>query len=120
MDLYLRLDDREFPLHASLKLVEGVTQSPLCDGRGLKHTLERRVFELAKTQLGEVHFEQAFVPVAADRLGLAEPASECRSFGTNMMEAVLRAYAGVGRRLSDDELNRLIDALGLWPEVLYL
>jgi len=46
VDLYLRLDDREYPLHAALKMVAGVTRTPLCDGRGLKHTLERRVFEL--------------------------------------------------------------------------
>jgi hypothetical protein len=76
VDLYLRLDEREYPLHAALKLVEGVTQTPLCDGRGLKHTLERRVFELAKPQLGEVHFKQGFVPVAADRQGLAEAVAE--------------------------------------------
>ncbi|MGB7875560.1 MAG: hypothetical protein WBL25_14345, partial [Anaerolineales bacterium] len=76
VDLYLRLDEREYPLHAALKLVEGVTKTPLCDGRGLKHTLERRVFELAKTQLSEVHFKQGFVPVAADRQGLAEAVAE--------------------------------------------
>jgi len=237
VDLYLRLDNREYPLRAALKLVEGVTQTPLCDGRGLKHTLERRVFELAKPQLGEVHFEQAFVPVAVDRLGLAEAASEVserivfgdlmvalgipipiygipafkrvarvmlpfvswfpmsmlfygsdgaekepkhvkyfdgsdliagdflfmrkympkrmdgktvvtntttveniellrsrgvktvitttpryegRSFGTNMMEATLTAYAGKGRRLTDEELNGLIDKLELGPDVIEL
>ena len=237
VDLYLRLDEREYPLHAALKMVEGVTQTPLCDGRGLKHTLERRVFELARPQLGEVHFKQAFIPVAADRIGLAQavaevservvfgdlmvalglplpvvgipafkrvarimlpivsyfpmdmlfygsdgaehkpkyvqyfegsdllagdylfmrkymparldgktiltnttteenidlfrsrgvktvitstPRYEGRSFGTNMMEAVLTAYAGKGRRLSDEELNGLIDELGLGPEVMHL
>ena len=237
VDLYLRLDNREYPLRAVLKLVEGVTQTPLCDGRGLKHTLERRVFELAKPQLGDVYFKQAFVPVAVDRLGLAEAASEVserivfgdlmvalgvpipvygipafkrvarvmlpfvswfpmsmlfygsdgaekepkyvkyfegsdliagdflfmrkympkrmdgkivvtnttteeniellrscgvktvitttpryegRSFGTNMMEAALTAYAGKGRRLSDEELNELIDELGLKPPILFL
>jgi len=237
VDLYLRLDQREYPLRAALKLVEGVTQTPLCDGRGLKHTLERRVFELAKPQLGEMHFKQAFVPVAADRLGLAEAASEVaervvfgdlmvalgvpipvygipafkrlarimlpivsyfpmsmlfygsggaeqqpkyvkyfegsdliagdflfmrkymperidgktvvtnttteeniellklrgvktvitttpryegRSFGTNMMEAALTAYAGKGRRLKDEELNGLIDELEFKPEVMKL
>ena len=235
VDFYLRLDDREYPLHAALKLVEGVTQTPLCDGRGLKHTLERRVFELAKPQLGEVHFKQAFIPVAVDRLGLAQavadvservvfgdlmvalgipipiygipafkhlarimlpivswfpmsmlfygsdgaeqepkyvkyfeesdliagdflfmrkymparmdgktvvtnttteeniellrergvktvitttPRYQGRSFGTNMMEAALTAYAEKGRRLSDEELNRLIDELGVRPEVV--
>ena len=237
VDLYLRLDQREYPLHAALKLVSGVTRTPLCDGRGLKHTLERRVFELASPQLGEVRFKQAFVPVAADRLGLAEAVSEVaertvfgdlmvalgvpipvygipafkrvarvmlpivshfpmsmifygsdgaekepkyvkyfegsdliagdflfmrkympknlagktvvtntttedniellksrgvktvitttpryegRSFGTNMLEAALTAYAGKGRRLTDDELNALIDELGLKPTVVNL
>ncbi|WKZ41380.1 MAG: hypothetical protein QY328_04915 [Anaerolineales bacterium] len=237
VDLYLRLDEKEYPLHAALKLVAGVKQTPLCDGRGLKHTLERRVFELAKPQLGDVRFKQAFIPVAADRLGLAEAVSEVsersvfgdlmvalgvplpiygirnfkrvarimlpivshfpmsmifygsdgaehepkyvkyfeesdllagdflfmrkympkdvsgktivtnttteenidllkergaktvitttprfdgRSFGTNMNEAMLTAYAGKGRRLSDAELNELIDTLGIKPTVLQL
>jgi len=235
VDLYLRLDNREYPLHAALKLVEGVTRTPLCDGRGLKHTLEGRVFELAKSQLGKVHFNQGFVPVAVDRQGLAEavaevsekivvgdlmvalgvpipiygipafkrvarimlpivsyfpmsmlfygsggaehepkyvkyfagsdliagdflfmrkympermdgktvvtntttdeniellkargvktvitttPRYEGRSFGTNMLEAALTAYAGKGRRLTDGELNGLIDSLKLKPSVL--
>jgi hypothetical protein len=237
VDLYLRLDQREYPLRAALKLVEGVTKTPLCDGRGLKHTLERRVFELAKPQLGEVRFRQGFVPVAVDRQGLAEavaevsnkivlgdlmvalgvpipiygipafkrvarvmlpivsyfpmsmifygssgaeqkpkyvkyfegsdlvagdflfmrkympermdgvtvvtnttteeniellkargvktvitttPRYEGRSFGTNMMEAALTAYAEKGRRLSDEELNGLINGLGLKPDVIHL
>lgn len=237
VDLFLRLDDREYPLRAALKLVSGVTQTPLCDGRGLKHTLERRVFELAKPQLGEVCFKQAFVPLGVDRLGLAQAISEVaertvfgdlmvalgvpipihgipafkrvlrillpvvsyfpmsmifygsggaehepkyvkyfeesdllagdflfmrkympsnlagktvvtnttteenvellksrgvktvitttprydgRSFGTNMMEAALTAYAGKRRRLTDEELNGLIDELGLKPSVINL
>jgi hypothetical protein len=236
VDLYLRLDNREYPLRAALKLVEGVKTTPLVDGRGLKHTLERRVFELAKPALGEnLHYKQAFVPVAIDRIGLAQavaevsdkivlgdlmvalgvplpiygipafkrvarimlpfvswfpmsmifygsggaeqkpkytrffegsdllagdflfmrkympldisgktvitntttdeniellrqrgarmvitttPRYEGRSFGTNMMEAALTAYAGKGRALSDDELNALIDDLQLKPTVM--
>ncbi len=235
VDLYLRLDDKEYPLHAALKLVSGVKQTPLCDGRGLKHTLERRVFQLIKSQLGDVRFKQAFVPVAADRAGLAEAVAEVaertvfgdlmvalgvpipiygipafkrvarvmlpivshfpmsmifygsdgaehepkytkyfaesdliagdflfmrkymptdlsgktivtntttedniallkergvkriitttprfdgRSFGTNMNEAMLTAYAGRRRRLSDDELNGLIDELGIRPTLI--
>lgn len=237
VDLYLRLDQREYPLHAALKLVSGVKQTPLCDGRGLKHTLERRVFELAKAELGDMHFRQAFIPVAVDRMGLAEAVAEVsnnivsgdlmvalgvpiplygipafkrvarvmlpivshfpmsmifygsdgaeheprymkyfeesdliagdflfmrkympkslagktivtnttteeniallkergvktvitttprydgRSFGTNTTEAMLTAYAGKGRRLTDDELNVLIDELGLKPTVMQL
>ena len=45
------------------------------------------------------------------------PRYDGRSFGTNMMEAALTAYAGRGRRLSDAELNRLIDELELKPNV---
>lgn len=237
VDLYLRLDQREYPLRAALKLVSGVTRTPLCDGRGLKHTLERRVFQLARPQLGDVHFKQAFVPLAVDRLGLSEAVSEVaertvfgdlmvalgvplpvygipafkrvlrvmlpivshfpmsmlfygsdgaehepkyvkyfeesdllagdflfmrkympgdlsgktivtntttadniqllkdrgvktvitttpryegRSFGTNMLEAALTAHAGQGRRLTDEELDALIDELGLKPTVIHL
>jgi len=237
VDLYLRLDQREYPLRAALKLVEGVSRTPLCDGRGLKHTLERRVFALTKTTLGKTRFRQGFVPVAVDRLGLAEAVSEVsegivigdlmvalgipipihgipafkqvarimlpivsyfpmsmifygsggvehkpkyvkyfensdlvagdflfmrkympermdgktvvtnttteenikllkergvktvitttpryegRSFGTNMMEAALTAYAGKNRRLTDEELNRLIDDLEISPSVMEL
>lgn len=235
VDLYLRLDEREYPLRAALKLVKDVHQTPVVDGRGLKHTLERRVFELAAPALGGVpHFQHAFVPVAVDRQGLAEavcdvagsvifgdlmvalgvplalrgmrqyrivarimlpivsyfpmsmifygsggaefepkyqrywqwadllagdflfmrkylpenltgktvvtntttadnveflrarsvrtvitttPRYEGRSFGTNMMEAALTAYAGKGRPLSDAELNELIDKLDIRPSV---
>ena len=235
VDLYLRLDDREYPLPAALKLVQDVHQTPVADGRGLKHTLERRVFELAAPMLDkQPHFHRAFVPVAVDRQGLAEavaevadeivigdlmialgvpiplrgiaafrrvarvllpfvsyfpmsmlfygsggeptepkyrhyygeadliagdflfmkkylpddltgktivtnttteanvellrtrgvrrvitttPRYEGRSFGTNMMEATLTAYAGKGRTLTDAELNGLIDELDLRPSV---
>jgi len=238
VDLYLRLGEREYPLHAALKLVQDVHQTPVVDGRGLKHTLERRVFELALPALGgRPHFRRAFVPVAVDRLGLAEavaevadevvigdlmvaldipialhgiasfrrlarvllpivshfpmsmlfygssgeeyqpkyqryfmeadllagdflfmrkhipddltgktvvtnttteqdiellrargvrkvitttPRYEGRSFGTNMMEAALTAYAGKGRPLSDAELDALIDELDLRPSVQWL
>lgn len=233
VDLYLRLGSREYPLHAALKLVQDVKVTPVVDGRGLKHTLERRVFELA-APWRKTHYRRAFVPVAVDRLGLAEavaeasdsvtfgdfmialnlpipirglnsylrvarlmfplvshfpmsmlfygsggepgqpkfqryfqeadliagdflfmdkylpqnlegktivtntttaeniamlrargvlqvitttPRYEGRSFGTNMMEAALTAYAGLNRTLSDEELNRLIDQLDLRPTV---
>lgn len=238
VDLYLRLEGREYPLRAALKLVAGVHRTPVVDGRGLKHTLERRVFELAFPQAEQIpHFRSAFVPVAVDRLGLAEavtsvsdevifgdlmialdvpipvrgirnyrrlarvllpivsyfpmsllfygsggdehdpkyrrywenadliagdflfmrkylpqslagktivtntttadnidllrgrgvrlvitttPRFEGRSFGTNLLEAALTAYAGKGRPLSDEELDDLIDQLDLRPTVLRL
>ncbi len=48
------------------------------------------------------------------------PRYEGRSFGLNMMEAALTAYAGLGRPLSNHELNSLIDRLELRPWVQFL
>jgi len=48
------------------------------------------------------------------------PRYDGRSFGINMMEAVLTAYAGLDRPLSIQELNRLIDELDLHPNVQHL
>ena len=45
------------------------------------------------------------------------PNFDGRSFGTNMMEAALIAVAGKGRVLTTDELNALIDQLGLEPQL---
>jgi len=38
-----------------------------------------------------------------------------RSFGTNLLEAALIAVSGQGRKLSNSELETLIDQLGFQP-----
>ncbi len=77
VDLYLRLGEREYPLRAALTLVRNVHQTPVVDGRGLKHTLERRVFERAAPALGRpLHFRRAFIPMGVDRMGLAQAVNE--------------------------------------------
>jgi len=237
-DLYIRLEGREYPLYAALDLIRDVKRTPVVDGRGLKHTLERRLFELAGPELRPPpSFRCALVPLALDRVGLVKAVSEVcprvvcgdlmfalgipiplvglkrflrtarllmplvsrfpmslifygsdriefnpkfpeywkaadliagdmlfirkysiedlsgktvitntttpdniellrargvrtvitttpryegRTFGTNMMEAALTAYAGKGRPLSETELNALIDELELRPTVLRL
>jgi len=45
------------------------------------------------------------------------PVLEGRSFGTNMMEAALVAVAGKGRPLTSDELQVMIERLGLQPQL---
>jgi hypothetical protein len=47
----------------------------------------------------------------------SSPRLEGRSFGTNVLEAALIAYAGKGRPLTDTELATLIEELGLKPTV---
>lgn len=71
IDLYVRLDGRDYPIHAALKLVQDVRQSALVDGRMLKYALEGRVFELAEPLLGgRPKFQRAFIPFGTDRIGL--------------------------------------------------
>ena len=48
------------------------------------------------------------------------PRYDGRSFGTNVMEAALIAYAGKGRTLIDTELSSLVDELGIRPNILKL
>ena len=73
IDLYVHLDERDYPIRAGLKLVQDVQHTPVVDGRGLKYVLERRVFELAAPILGELpRFRRAFIPFGTDRVGLIE------------------------------------------------
>ncbi len=239
MDYFVRMEGRDYPIHAARRLVQDVQRTPVVDGRVLKYVLERRVFERAEPFLGGVpHFHCAIIPTSIDRVGLAEavesvsdklvigdlmftlgipipvwglarfkrlarlllpvvgllplslivppgtkgeeyhpkheqfwrmadliagdmhyiltyspkdltgktvvtntttpenmqalrqrgvrlvltttPVFEGRSFGVNMMEAVLTAFAGKGRELSAQELHALIDELDLRPNVFRL
>lgn len=45
------------------------------------------------------------------------PVMDGRTFGTNMLEAALVAAAGKGRTLTNDELNQIIDELGIKPQI---
>ncbi len=77
VELYLRVEGREYPLRSGLGLVKNVRTTPVVDGRGLKHTLERRVFELAAPALGgKPHYHQSFMTLGADRYGMAQAVAE--------------------------------------------
>lgn len=70
-ELWVRVDDRRYPLRAGQRLVRDVKTTPVVDGGGLKQTLERRVFERAGPTLGTTRYRRALVLVGADRWGLA-------------------------------------------------
>ena len=97
-------------------------------------------YEWATVIAGDCHFIKRFMParlegkiictntttaadVAAFRaagvryLVTTTPRLEGRSFGTNMMEAMLVAVSGQGRKLTDAELSALIDQLGFHPNI---
>ena len=59
----------------------------------------------------------AFRAAGVRYLVTTTPRLEGRSFGTNMMEAMLVAVSGQGRKLTDAELSALIDQLGFHPNI---
>lgn len=59
----------------------------------------------------------AFRAAGARFLVTTTPRFDGRSFGTNMMEAMLVAAAGQGRRLTDVELDEMIDRLDFQPTI---
>ncbi|MCB2209449.1 quinate 5-dehydrogenase [bacterium] len=72
-DLGLFVDDKWYPLHSILPLVQDVTRTPVVDGCGLKNTLEARAASILETEIGD-YLDQigrkALVMTAVDRYGL--------------------------------------------------
>lgn len=60
---------------------------------------------------------ELFRQAGVKHLVTSTPVLNGRSFGTNMMEAALIAVSGKGRKLTLEELDALIDQLGLEPQL---
>ena len=77
VELYIKLGEKEIPLRSGLGLVKEVKQTPVVDGRGVKHTLERRVMQQIEAQI-EVPSspKKAMMPLGVDRYGLAQSLDE--------------------------------------------
>jgi hypothetical protein len=73
IDLYLVADGRRYIIRDALKLARAAHLTPVVDGSGLKHTLERRVVERVQAE-GIVDFRGARVLLTSgvDRFGMAE------------------------------------------------
>ena len=72
-DIYLVVEDRKYAFREILKLVLPVTKTPIVDGGGLKHTLERQTIESLNAS-GEIDFKNSKVLLvsAVDRFGMAQ------------------------------------------------
>ena len=80
-------------------------------------TLDRKIVVTNTTTSNDVDlFRQAGVQA----LVTSTPVYDGRSFGTNMLEAALIAVSGKKRPLRDDELQTLIDQIGLKPQLQIL
>lgn len=70
IDLTVRVGDRHYPLYPALKLVAGVRHTPVVDGGGLKHTIERRLAQFVEQEIGEkISPKTVLITSAADRFG---------------------------------------------------
>ncbi|MEM7030346.1 MAG: quinate 5-dehydrogenase [Chloroflexota bacterium] len=73
VELYIRLGEKEIPLRSGLNLVKNVHRTPVVDGRGIKHTIERQVMQIITPQLkNPLSNKKAMMPLAVDRYGLAQ------------------------------------------------
>jgi hypothetical protein len=72
IDLGLNVAGRYYPLYEAQKLVVGVRQTPIVDGGGLKHTLERGIAQFIEQEIGDqVQPKRVLITSGVDRYGSA-------------------------------------------------
>ncbi len=70
-DLALVVAGRRYPLRSVTPLVEGIKQTPVVDGSGLKSTLERHLADFIDKEIGRPEPRRVMITSAADRWGSA-------------------------------------------------
>jgi hypothetical protein len=72
-DIYFVVGDKRYTQKQIAKLIGGATKTPVVDGSGLKHTLERETIETLQRE-GTVDFskETVLLVSAVDRFGMAQ------------------------------------------------
>lgn len=104
-DIFLVSGNRKYVIRQIAKLVSGAKETPVVDGSGLKHTLERMSIEWLQ-ESGEVDFskERVLLVSAVDRYGMAQALDRiCPNviygdliFGVGL-PIPIRSYKGVER-----------------------
>jgi len=104
-DIFVVVGDRKYEFRQISKLVSGTKNTPVVDGSGLKHTLERATIEFLQEQ-GIVDFrkESALLVSAVDRFGMAQALDKIGGrivygdllFGMGV-PIPIRSYTGVKR-----------------------
>lgn len=73
VDLWVGTDEIRYPLVAAHKLIQNVRHTPVVDGGGLKHTLEKGVVAALTAALGEEYKTgKVLLTAALDRYGMAQ------------------------------------------------
>jgi hypothetical protein len=76
-DIYVAVGQRKYAFREILQLVKAAKRTPVVDGSGLKHTLERETLKRLQAS-GEMNFadERVFLVSAVDRYGMAQTLDE--------------------------------------------
>lgn len=70
-DLYVYAGNHRYTFRDAARMARAARKTPMLDGSGLKHTLERNAIRLLEPQIGWKD-KKVLVPSAVDRFGLAE------------------------------------------------
>lgn len=72
-DLYLQIEEKKYAFREIKALIAGAKNTPVVDGGGLKHTLERRAIEQLTTEgIFPLKGKKALIVSAVDRFGMAQ------------------------------------------------
>ena len=72
IDLWVETDQRRYSIRAAHKLIQGVSQTAVVDGSGLKTTLERQVVPALIDQVGEQYASgRVLLTAGIDRFGMS-------------------------------------------------
>lgn len=70
-DLYVYAGNRRYTFRDAVRMARAAQKTPMLDGSGLKHTLERNAIRQLEPQIGWKD-KKVLIPSAVDRFGLAE------------------------------------------------
>ena len=73
IDLWVKMDDKTWNISAAHKLIQGVKQTPVVDGSGLKNTLEGQTAQVLVSELGAGYAQgRILLTAAVDRYGMTK------------------------------------------------
>jgi hypothetical protein len=73
IDLWVKMDNKTWNISAAHKLIQGVKQTPVVDGSGLKNTLEAQAAQTLVAELGAGYAQgRVLLTAAIDRYGMTK------------------------------------------------
>jgi hypothetical protein len=109
-DIWVVVGEKKYAFKQIRKLISGVKKTPVVDGSGLKHTLEREaIFRIQKDGLLDFSKERVLLVSAVDRFGMAQSLAEvcpnivfgdlCFGLGVNIPVRTIKGVERIGSLL---------------------